>query len=347
MKGFNHGVVAVNYDVLHTMIQDIIKWGPDYVALDESHLIKRAGSRRSRAAHKLGRVARYRRILTGTPDPKHLRDYYSQYKFLAPELLADTLADFDQQFCIMHPLWRDKVLRYQNLDVLKQRIFSVSSRVRRQDCFDIPKSLEIVRSIPMPPVVAKQYKELRSHLAGFNRLEQLLHLQQFTSGVNGGPQLKVEMVAEELEEFIENGQKAVVFCRFREEQANLVAHLTNAFPGVHVDDLHGDTSDAQRALAIRDFGPGSQRGEAAILVVQIATGRLGISLAGADVAVYTSLTFDAEHYDQAKMRIWDQTNPKTHIFLELAGTNDSFIRRTVQCKIDVSTRFLDEMGWQA
>ena len=58
------------------------------VAVDESTTIKNPGAKRTKAITQMASMARYRRILTGSPVTRSPLDLYSQCNFLEPELLG-------------------------------------------------------------------------------------------------------------------------------------------------------------------------------------------------------------------------------------------------------------------
>lgn len=360
-------VVVINYDVLWPLRFDLRKWRPDVIVLDESHLIKRSGARRSMAAHLLGPVAAYRRTLTGTPSPKSLRDFFSQYKFVDPSIFGTSREVFDGRFCIMHPLYPDTVRGYRNVEELRKKIFSIASRVRREECFDVPKDLFITRRMAMPTSMRKVYDGL-AKAAFSNRLERLLRLQQFTSGILpswgslpaqalrgmldpaepddlGGTlthDLKARMVAAELDETLDAGNKAVVWCRFRLEQQQIAKTIEANYPDVEVWQLNGDTSKDDREEMERAFRTDSH---SQVIVSTIQTGRLGLSFAEAQMDVFASLTFDYEHYEQALLRTFKPGHPRTHVFIELEKTVDQLIFKANRKKQNISLQFLDQIQW--
>src|SRR5690606_18894718 len=60
-------VVGVNYEATWRLEEELKGWQPDMIALDESQKIKRLQAQQTKACIRLGRCARYRMILTGTP----------------------------------------------------------------------------------------------------------------------------------------------------------------------------------------------------------------------------------------------------------------------------------------
>ena len=330
-------VAIINFDVLSPLLPELLRWKPQVIVADEMHKIKRAGSRRSRALHRLGSQARFRRGLTGTPDPQHLGDYYSQYKFLDSSILGTNLADFSEQYLVLHPLYRSKVIGYKHLSELRSKVFSIASRVTREKAFGVGiEPPPVLRDLPMTPAERSAYTELRTAPYA-NKLTKLLRLQQATA------RMKPPHVVAELDDIIEAGEKAVVWVRFIEELDMTVKAIEDEWPTLLLYDIQGDTSDTRRKDIVTQFrvvdGP-------AVVVCQIQTGALGIKLAAANYEIFSTLTWSAEEYVQAKDRIWEAPDkPKTSIHLFMDGTPDRLVWSALHKKIDVSERFLQEAGW--
>ena len=72
------------------------------MAIDESTTIKNPGAKRTKAITNLGKRAKYRRILTGSPVTKSPLDLYTQCCFLDPWLLGHwSYYSFRTRYAIM------------------------------------------------------------------------------------------------------------------------------------------------------------------------------------------------------------------------------------------------------
>ena len=79
-----------------------IRWakklkGDLMVIVDESHRIKRRGSKSSRGLRTLGRQAKYRLILSGTPISQGNQDAWAQFDFIQPGVFG-TYQEFEDRF---------------------------------------------------------------------------------------------------------------------------------------------------------------------------------------------------------------------------------------------------------
>src|SRR5690606_21132921 len=62
--------------------------GRALMTVDESTFIKNSKAARTKRITRLGRLAAFRRIMTGSPVTKGPMDLYSQFEFLGPDLLG-------------------------------------------------------------------------------------------------------------------------------------------------------------------------------------------------------------------------------------------------------------------
>jgi SNF2 family DNA or RNA helicase len=219
------------------------------MGVDESTDIKSPGAKQSRSIHFLGRRAKFRRTMTGTPAGDGTPfDIYSQFKFLSPELFGTSFTAFKNRFAEMVPApWENApkhlkvVKRYKNLDQLNRILAQHTIRLTKDELIaagvlDIPPKLYTKHYIDLSPQQRKLYADLRDDfIAQFPEgdddwvvaeftMVRYLRLQQVINGyvpVEGddeparlipGGNPRVEMI----EGFLErNPGKAIIWGRFR------------------------------------------------------------------------------------------------------------------------------------
>ena len=92
----------------------------------------------------LGKYAKYRRIMTGSPITKNPLDLFSQCEFLDPWLLNfDSFYAFRNRYAKMKNMYlRDRSIQvvdvFQNLGELSDKVKGFSYRVLKEDCLDLP-----------------------------------------------------------------------------------------------------------------------------------------------------------------------------------------------------------------
>lgn len=99
------------------------------VVVDESLKIKNIEAKRTKRIIELGKMAKYRYILNGTPLSRNLLDLKAQMDFLSPSILKMGLAEFKNNFCEYKKLTirrpgtyrertREWIVAYHNMDYL-------------------------------------------------------------------------------------------------------------------------------------------------------------------------------------------------------------------------------------
>ena len=167
------------------------------VAIDESTTIKNPGAKRTKAILSLSKMAKYRRILTGSPVTKSPLDLYTQCFFLDPFLLDhQSYYSFRTRYALMRTAnfggrSVQIVVGYRNLGELSEKLKPFSYRVLKDDCLDLPKKTFMKRIVQLSPDQLKVYDQMRkTALATLNgkmtttatALTQIMRLQQITCG---------------------------------------------------------------------------------------------------------------------------------------------------------------------
>jgi hypothetical protein len=113
-------VVVINYDSIWrppfadwAMKQ---KW--DLVVADEIHKSRAPGGKASRFMAALGRAAKHRLGLSGTPMPHSPLDVYGYFRFLDATIFGWSFNKFRQHYAVMGGFQNHQVVAYRNLDEL-------------------------------------------------------------------------------------------------------------------------------------------------------------------------------------------------------------------------------------
>lgn len=165
------------YDV----IRSFKAWAPQLIILDESHRIKSPSARKATALVRLGTVADYRLICTGTAVTKAKRtfDLYMQWKFLHPQ--SRLLYNFDTggrhtsaTFKEMYGRWvalktgsggnYSKFQGLKNPKRLHRLVHAESFAVTRDECFDLPPAYpDQIIKVPLEETAAV-YDQMAEHM---------------------------------------------------------------------------------------------------------------------------------------------------------------------------------------
>lgn len=350
-------VLLVNPDVLYSLKDAIRKWSPQYVCADESHFYKNAGAKRTRALWSIGDHAGYRRALSGTPTPKSYADLYSVYRFLDKNVFGSRKADFMSRYIVTHPKWPSKVVGYNNLPELEERVFSIASRVTREQCFDMPREQVVERVLQFPKKARDMYDKLVTEeilredgvsVDATHKVSKLLRLQQLTAGFLPSEDgelvwvhdTKIEAIVTDLAEIIECGQRAVVSYKYAAEGKAIEAAIRKAY-GPIVQRIGGDTPGSLRGRASTfdptkpDDYPGLR-----VLVVQEQLG-IGVSYARADHLLVSSQGLKYDDHKQMRDRIWKPQGHLTFTYYRIHKSVDSFAKRIYNSKASAERELMD------
>jgi SNF2 family DNA or RNA helicase len=168
-----------------------------FMVIDESTTIKNPGAKRTKSIVGLGKYAKYRRILTGSPVTKSPLDLYKQCEFLDEYLLDhSSYYTFRTRYAVLRKAHFNGrsveiVVGYKNLGELSEKLKPFSYRVLKDDCLDLPKKTFMKRVITLSAEQDKVYQtNEKMALAQLNgkmvttasALTQLMRLHQITCG---------------------------------------------------------------------------------------------------------------------------------------------------------------------
>lgn len=349
-------VAVVNYEATWRMDDALRRWEADMVILDESQRVKTHNSRQSKFAHKIGRVADYRLILTGTPVSQGPLDFFSQYKFLEPSIFGGSYYAFRGRYAVMGGFERRQVVGYQNVPELIRKAHSIAFRVTKAEALDLPPFTDQVLYCDLEPKAAAVYRQLKKEsaarlsdekiLTAANVLAKLLRLSQLTGGYLGDGEGGVEQISrskmklldETLGDLLDAGKKVVIFARFVPEIQAIRQLLEKTRVGYEW--IAGEVKMEARGGAVRRFQTDP---DCRVFLAQIQTAGLGITLHAADTAIFYSLDYSYANLDQARGRIHriGQKNMVTYIHLLAAGTVDEKVMGALRDKKNVADEVVD------
>jgi SNF2 family DNA or RNA helicase len=329
-----------------------------FVAVDESSRIKTPGATRTKTLRNLRHLIGYRRILTGTPITQGLQDLYAQFGFLDPAIIGvPSFEGFRARYCVTEaPRARNvsphayRIVGYQNVEELLERVGRASYSVAKSDCLDLPDKVYVTREVEMSPVQQTHYKALKKHaltvldsgdvVSPQNALELLLRLQQVVCGhvqgqmINPCPRITV------LGDVVEEAGKTIVWSRFKADVARICEELRSRRLKYVVHT--GDTPSEERADVIKQFQTDP---DTRVFVATAASGGIGLNLTQATTVVYYSNAFSLELRLQSEDRAHriGQTQHVTYVDLVSPNTIDTRIVSALRGKQDVASMAIDTL----
>ncbi len=341
-------VLVLNFELFKKHRKDLWLAGVRRLIVDESSKIKNHDSQITKMLIEFADHMESVYLLSGTPAPNDATEYWPQMRAIDKRVFGESFYRFASQY--FAPQKRTingrqvvtgyRALPQKNVEFMK-RLQARSWSLRKEDALDLPEQLDIIREVELAPEERRAYSEveasLRVELAGGTvnvRAEALMtKLRQLCGGwmydgdqgaVKTG-QSKLDALADILDEI--GNEQIVVWADFREDLARIAALLEAR--GVRHERLdggfRGDSSDVVRRF---------QSGEIRALVCHPASVGHGVTLTAASYAVFYTLPWSYELYQQARDRIHrkGQRSACTYFHLLAAETLDRGVLWAVKNK---------------
>ena len=333
-----------------------------FMVVDESTTIKNHAARRTKNIMKIANLAKYRRIMTGSPVTKSPLDLFSQVEFLGPWLLEQSnyyafrarYAFIQQRSVGSHSF--QHVLGYQRLDELTAILREFSTRILKDDCLDLPEKLYTKRTVAMTPEQLKAYVEMkRSAITFFEEntmtaasvLTQMIRLHQITCGhvkTDDGEvrTLKNNRIKELLQVLAETDGKVIIWAVYRHDIQTIEKEIANEYGKEAVASYYGDTKDSIRQSIVDTFMDSDS--DLRFFIGNPKTGGYGLTLTSSHTVVYYSNDYSLEVRMQSEDRAHriGQKDKVTYIDLIAEGTIDEKIVRALNNKIDLASKVMGE-----
>lgn len=353
-------VIVINYDAVWR--DSFSKWADkqtwQMVVLDESQKCKAPNGKASNYLAKIGRSAKNRLCLSGTPLANSPMDIYAQYRFLDPGIFGTSFARFRTRYAEMGGYGGYQVVGYKNQDELAKKIYSIGFKVGKE-ILDLPPEMDADPiEGPIGPDALKLYRQITddlyalrddgSEFTATNVLTRLLRQQQLTGGAINDDAGQTHTVddakAKLLQDLLEDTdpmEPVVVFVRFTHD-ADVVQQVAEA-TGRRYGELSGRRKDALNSDA-------EMNEDCDIVAVQIQSGGTGVDLTRARYCVYYSLGFSLTDYQQSRARVHrpGQTRPVTYYHLLASNVDvDRRVYAALESKEQVVNFIMNEMGQES
>ena len=333
------------------------------MVVDESTTIKNRKALRTKNVVQARSIAKYRRILTGTPITKSPMDLFSQCSFLSSNALGrDSYFAFQNRYAVVqqramgHRSFRE-IVGYRRLDELTEKLDDFSSRVLKVDCLDLPEKLFIRRDVALTPEQESVYNQMKklalAVLENGNMattqsvLTQLMRLQQICCGFFQPDEepledIKSNRITELMEVLEDVGGKAIIWATFTHSLKQIEREIAAVHGPRSVATYYGATPQEDRQDIVTRFQDPDD--PLRFFVGQPRTGGYGITLTEATTVVYFSNSYDLEIRLQSEDRAHriGQTNKVTYVDLVSKGTIDEKILNALYDKNVLAGKVLGE-----
>lgn len=191
VEAFRAGTKAVDYAT------KFLSAHAAYLAVDESQTIKGPTAKQTKNILRLSRLARYRRIATGTPAPNSPMDLYTQLEFICPGSTRQrSFYGFRSRYAVLqNKKFGGRSVQvevgYRNLEELQAIVSRVSYRVRKDECLDLPEKMYTQREVELTDEQRRIYTQMSqealaeiggSFVSSQSAITTLTRLQQIVCG---------------------------------------------------------------------------------------------------------------------------------------------------------------------
>lgn len=343
------------------VVAKFIKHRRVFVVFDESDDFGTPGSKRTKMARALSKRCPYRAILSGTQTLSSPLAAWSQFELLEPGALGfDTYAEFEDTYAEkeirkIHGRKFEKIVGYNNLEDLRERMARWTSVVLREDVDDMPainSRQRYVQPSEQQERVAQairdsfmlEIEEWESFSIGA-RADRLRKLQQCYNGfvfdefgdahVLPGPNPRLDALQEEA---YRAPGKFIVWCQYQPDIDAVCERLRAC--GHDVFEYHGRVSDKRKAANKSGFITHAKK--CALVGHPQSCGR-GQDFSVASTVIWYSHTFAARFREQAKERATAVGGGNIEMVDLIVPGPDQLILSTVEERIDVAD-FLSGVG---
>lgn len=352
-------IEAIRYPRGYETAEKFLKSTTCLAVIDESTVIKSPKAKQTKAALMLSRLAKYRRIMTGTPITQDPLDVFTQARFLSDKALPYTsYTAFRRTFAIEEPMVLgnrafNKIVGFRNLDHLKEILKPFTVRLLKEDCLDLPEKVYSRQFVELTREQEKLYKSIKETQVAMLEQEEaltgmvsvtsvlasLVKLQQVCAGFVIDDDGKIHDIDNRRLEILDTltgdkSQKYVVWTTFRHCVETISRYLADRHGGTSVVSYYGGTDAAKRADAVRAFQTGS---DVRFFVANRAASK-GLTLTAACRAIYYTNSYSLEDRLQSEDRIHRIGQREVCFYTDLIapGTVEEVILKTLTRKKDLA-----------
>jgi len=331
------------------------------MAIDESTTIKTPTAKRTKNIIGIGKEAKYKRIMTGSPITKNPLDLYTQCEFLDPWLL-----DFASYYAFRNRYAEMKTMhirgrsiqvvdKFQNLGELSDIVKEFSYRVLKEDCLDLPPKVFIKRHVTLTPDQKRIYEQMKeqaiAHLNGkvtttMTVLTQLMRLHQITCGHVTADDGTIQQVESnrlnELMSILEDTEgKVIIWANYQLSVGEIIQKIIKVYGADSYVHYYGLTPQDDRQDFIRKF---QNDPKCRFIIGTPQTGGYGITLTQANTVIYYSNGYDLEKRLQSEDRAHRIGQKKTVTYIDLIceDTVDEKIVKALRDKINIASEVMGE-----
>ncbi len=294
-------------------------YAPEFLAMDEAHLIKGRGSKRGRRAEEMAACSTYRLAMTGTPMTDRPRDFWRLLRALFRTRFGSA-DEFDYAYCAAYENeWGGKENRgISRADELKARLnFVMVRRTKKDVATELPKLTRTVNWLePEPKAVAAFNRAMLRRQSGDTS-------EALKACLEGKLDRAVELAVE--------AKRFLVFTWMKDHAYKLQKEIEEQ--GAPCVLITGDISVAARQGLVAEAA--TRKCGVVATIDSAGTGVDGLQHVASTV-IFHAFSYTPTKLAQAEARLdrTGQTEPVTAIYLAMRECMDQLVIEKVVHKLD-------------
>lgn len=312
-------IFIVNYDILHAWEKWLKMLSPAVLICDEAHAVKTPKSRRTKAVQSLAKSSQKVVLMSGTPLLNRPIELFPLLQITRPSEWTNAMA-YGKRYCNAHQrnIGRRMVWDFSgasNLRELHDKLRTLMiRRLKSEVLTELPEKRRVV--VPMAIDIRKYALFMEETLdaleAAGNQAAQMVIIEKAKQYVF---EAKLQQMLEWVENFLESGEKLILFCTHR---AAIKAFIDRYPHAVYID---GSSSQIDRENAVEDF---QKDPDVELFVGNIKAAGVGLTLTAASNVAFAELEWTPGLLTQAEDRAHriGQRNSVTAWYLLAEGTVD-------------------------
>ena len=334
----------------------------DTVVIDELSSFKNGRSKRHKALMQVRPYIKRIIGLTGTPAPNGLMDLWAEFKVLDSGVrLGRFITHYRNEYFVPDKRNGMVIFSYRPQKGAEERIYrrvdDITISMKAIDHLDMPKLVEVSRTVELSTKEMKVYRELGQEMVMQLKGEEISSanaavltnkLLQIANGSiysdSGDSVVVHDRKLDALEDLVEeaNGKPLLVAYWFRSDLTRIKSRL---------DELKVSYATLDKADNIRKWNDR----ELSVGLIHPASAGHGLNLqSGGNTIVWFGLTWSLELYQQTNARLYRQgQNEKSVVIIHIIakGTMDERVLDALRCKNATQTKLVDalrvELGKEA
>jgi len=264
------GFVITTYESARMDVEEITRWSPELIILDEAQRIKNWETKTAQRIKML--KSPYTFVLTGTPMENRIDELFSIVEYVDDRRLGPAFK-FLSDHTVYDPECKSRVIGYKDLDAIRQKLSPILLRRSKNEVLrQLPARTDNNYFVPMTPEQYSPYFEQQEIVARivakwrrYGFLSELDHHRLmcalanmrmicdstflFDKETNVSP--KLEELKSIIRELVEQDRKVVLFSQWTRMLDKVAEVVTKE--GLKYVYLHGGVPSAKRGEIIRKF----------------------------------------------------------------------------------------------